>query len=124
MLAQILNRRPKQEPIRFHEQRLQRVVLDPGVLCGVHGFHCLGDATENRVYGTASPLDLPLAVNGFLLSVVRKRAFRDFKSWFPVTTLPGGDALFYPQYFTAINPQTVNTLKEERQMRRCSQSQN
>lgn len=55
MLAQILNRRPKQEPIRLHEQRLQRVVLDPGVLCGVHGFHCLGDATENRVYGTASP---------------------------------------------------------------------
>lgn len=71
MLAQMFNRRPKQEPIRLHEQRLQRVVLDPGVLCGVHDSHCLGDVTENRVDGTGSPLDLPLAVNGFLWSVVR-----------------------------------------------------
>lgn len=41
-----VHRRAKQEPVHLHDQGLERVVPDPGVLTGGHGVHCLDDTTE------------------------------------------------------------------------------
>lgn len=115
-LAQLLNRRPKQEPVCLHDQRLQRAVPDPSVLSGVHGVHCLGDVAENSAEETGKPGGPYFSVeNGFLW---------DFKSPAPMTTLSGEYTPFYPQYTTAMKPTEGKSPDRSAQMGLCRRQQN